>query len=69
MSGTWRFGPDSLTPILAMFLGYAPSLVAPILYSLSLVQMKEEDMAMTARAHKTMNAYQQHHVHSPGHNL
>lgn len=60
MSGTWRFGPDSVIPILSMFFGYAPSLVAPILYGLSLVQMKEEDIALTARAQKTiMNTYHQ----------
>jgi hypothetical protein len=67
MSGTWRFEPSSLTPILSMFLAYAPSLVSPVLYGLSLVQMKEEDMALTARAQKNVNAYQ--HVHTPGHNL
>uniref|UniRef100_A0A915E4A2 G-protein coupled receptors family 1 profile domain-containing protein n=1 Tax=Ditylenchus dipsaci TaxID=166011 RepID=A0A915E4A2_9BILA len=68
MSGTWRFRPGSLTPILSMFLAYAPSLVSPLLYGLSLVQMKEEDMALTARAQKNMNAYQ-HVAHTPGHNL
>lgn len=40
--------------------------LCPILYGLSLIQMKEEDMALTARAHKPHNAYQQ--VHS-GHIL
>lgn len=61
MSGTWRFDPTSPIPVLAMFFGYAPSLISPILYSLSLVEIKEEDMALTARAQKTINSYQQHH--------
>ncbi|KAL3088817.1 hypothetical protein niasHT_023165 [Heterodera trifolii] len=66
MSGTWRFGHGSVVPVLAMFLGYAPSMVAPFVYGLSLFQMKEEDMAMTARAHKTMNTatYHPHHHHN-----
>ncbi|KAI1712754.1 hypothetical protein DdX_09379 [Ditylenchus destructor] len=67
MSGTWRFEPNSLTPILSMFLAYAPSLMSPVLYGLSLVQMKEEDMALTARAQKNINSY--HQVHTPGQNL
>ena len=54
MSGTWRFGPDSAIPVLAMFLGYAPSAISPLLYGLSLAHMKEEDMALTARAHKSV---------------
>jgi hypothetical protein len=62
MSGTWRFGPDSPIPVLAMFFGYAPSMISPLLYGLSLVHMKEEDMALTARAHKNItNTY--HHQH------
>ncbi|KAL7072346.1 hypothetical protein ACQ4LE_008512 [Meloidogyne hapla] len=63
MSGTWRFGPDSAIPVLAMFLGYAPSAVSPLLYGLSLAQMKEEDMALTARAHKSVLGAQQHQHH------
>lgn len=59
MSGTWRFEPTSMTPILSMFLAYAPSLASPLLYGLSLIQMKEEDMALTARAQKTVNTYHQ----------
>jgi hypothetical protein len=46
-----------------MFMGYAPSLVAPILYGLALAQMKEEDVALTARAQKTVNANAYHQVH------
>lgn len=69
MSGTWRFGPNSLMPILAMFFGYAPSLVSPFLYGLSLIQMKEEDMALTAKAHKTLTTYQHHPHHQTGQNL
>lgn len=61
MSGTWRFGSDSVIPVLAMFLGYAPSAISPLLYGLSLAQMKEEDMALTARAHKSIIGAQQHH--------
>jgi hypothetical protein len=61
MSGSWRFTPDSPIPVLAMFFGYAPSLISPLLYGLSLAQMKEEDMALTARAHKNINTYHQHH--------
>lgn len=59
MSGTWRFEPNSLTPIFSMFLAYVPSLASPFLYGLSLIQMKEEDMALTARAQKTVNIYHQ----------
>lgn len=47
-----------------MFLAYAPSLVSPILYGLSLLQMKEEDMAIAARAQK--NTY--HPVNASSHN-
>ena len=69
MSGTWRFGPDSAIPVLAMFLGYAPSAISPLLYGLSLAQMKEEDMALTARAHKSvMGAQAQQHHHHPHQN-
>jgi hypothetical protein len=70
MSGTWRFGPSSPIPVLAMFLGYAPSLIAPALYGLSLAQMKEEDMALTARAHKNIAANTYHAPHQQsGQNL
>jgi hypothetical protein len=53
-----------------MFFGYAPSLISPFLYGLSLVQMKEEDMALTARAHKNIaNAYHHHHQTHTGQDL
>lgn len=66
MVGSWRFEQDSAFPYLAIFMGFFQLLVAPILYGLSLVMMKEEDMALTARAHKNTNAY---HPVTPGHNL
>lgn len=69
ISGTWRFDPHSLLPVLSMYLGYMPSVVAPMLYGLSLVQMKEEDMALTARAHKNTNAYHHQSFQVPGHNI
>uniref|UniRef100_A0A183BSB2 G_PROTEIN_RECEP_F1_2 domain-containing protein n=1 Tax=Globodera pallida TaxID=36090 RepID=A0A183BSB2_GLOPA len=63
MSGTWRFGSGSVVPILCMFLGYAPSIASPFLYGISLFQMKEEDMALTARAHKTLAPFPHHQLH------
>ncbi|KAI6203508.1 hypothetical protein M3Y94_00565100 [Aphelenchoides besseyi] len=65
--GSYKFQPDSLVPIISMFVAYLPSILSPILYAISLKQIKEEDMQLTARAHKSTNAYTQ--VHTPGHHL
>ncbi|GMT26794.1 hypothetical protein PFISCL1PPCAC_18091 [Pristionchus fissidentatus] len=64
-------GPDPLLPIIFMFLAYANCLISPFLYGASLFMIKEEDMALTARAHKAGGgnggggAY--HHPSSAGH--
>lgn len=50
-----------------MFAAYLPSIIYPVLYSIALKQIKEEDMLLTARAHKATNAYTQ--VITPGHHL
>jgi len=57
LSGTNRFSPSSYIPIISMCMCFMQIFLAPVLYGLSLIQMKEEDMALTARAHKTHNAY------------
>lgn len=65
--GSSKFDSDSLVPIISMFAAYLPSILSPILYAISLKQIKEEDMQLTARAHKSTNAYTQ--VHTPAHHL
>jgi hypothetical protein len=60
--GTHRFEADHLLPLIAVCLCFLPIFISPVQYAISLVQVKEEDMALTARAHKGTNAYQ--HVNS-----
>ncbi|KAF8365639.1 npr-23 [Pristionchus pacificus] len=45
-------GPDPILPIIFMYLAYGNCLVSPFLYGASLFLIKEEDMALTVRAHK-----------------
>ncbi|CAB3410801.1 unnamed protein product [Caenorhabditis bovis] len=60
-SDPMRLSQDTVWPIVCTFVAYVPCVVAPILYGASLFIIKEEDMALTARTHKTPpGAY--HHV-------
>ena len=60
--GTWRFEADHLFPLVSVTLCFLPLFISPIQYAISLIQVKEEDMVLTARAHKGTNSYQ--HVNS-----
>lgn len=66
LSGSRKFEPDSIIPIIGMFAAYLPSIIYPILYAVALKQIKEEDLLISARAHKGTNAYTQV---TPGHHL
>ncbi|VDK73588.1 unnamed protein product [Onchocerca ochengi] len=52
----WR-KPDSTVPVVMLFLAFMQCFISPGLYGASLFLMKEEDMALTARAHKAPNAH------------
>ena len=68
--GTNHFDPSSFIPYVTIFIGYTQLFVSPALYGLSLVMMKEEDMALTARAHQNKNATNAaYHPITPGHIL
>uniref|UniRef100_A0AC35U0A8 G protein-coupled receptor n=1 Tax=Rhabditophanes sp. KR3021 TaxID=114890 RepID=A0AC35U0A8_9BILA len=60
--GTNKFIESPWIPLMASFLCYFQCIISPVLYGASLVLMKEEDMALTARAHKGLqglpNSYQ-----------
>ncbi|CAD5208942.1 unnamed protein product [Bursaphelenchus xylophilus] len=60
------YGPQDIFPIVSSILAYCPMVLTPLIYSLSMVLIKEEDMVITARAHKSTNAYTQV---APGHRL
>ncbi|CAJ0585324.1 unnamed protein product, partial [Mesorhabditis spiculigera] len=62
-TGWWRVERDgSNVPIIAMCVAFTNVLISPVLYGASLFMMKEEDMTLTARAHKAGTAgYHQHH--------
>lgn len=51
----------SKIPLICTFLAYAQCIISPALYGASLFLLKEEDMALTNRAHKTTNAHQLPH--------
>uniref|UniRef100_A0A915ACA4 G-protein coupled receptors family 1 profile domain-containing protein n=3 Tax=Ascarididae TaxID=6250 RepID=A0A915ACA4_PARUN len=57
MVSEWR-QVDTTIPLIFMFLAYTQCIVSPGLYGASLFLMKEEDMALTARAHKAPNSHQ-----------
>ncbi|MFH4976101.1 hypothetical protein AB6A40_002810 [Gnathostoma spinigerum] len=61
--GQWR-RLQTVTPVICMFLAYFQCIISPALYGASLFLMKEEDMALSARAHRTPNAQsvQQQHL-------
>uniref|UniRef100_A0A7E4V3M3 G_PROTEIN_RECEP_F1_2 domain-containing protein n=1 Tax=Panagrellus redivivus TaxID=6233 RepID=A0A7E4V3M3_PANRE len=51
--GSKHFGGDSFIPVAATTLCFTQLFVSPILYGVSLVKMKEEDIALTERATKS----------------
>ncbi|VDD94997.1 unnamed protein product [Enterobius vermicularis] len=56
----WRQA-DGQIPMTCTFLAYAQCIISPVLYGASLFLLKEEDMTLTNRAHKTTNAHQMAH--------
>uniref|UniRef100_A0A0K0F2V7 G_PROTEIN_RECEP_F1_2 domain-containing protein n=1 Tax=Strongyloides venezuelensis TaxID=75913 RepID=A0A0K0F2V7_STRVS len=70
IAGTDKFASTPWVPILSTFTAYFQSIISPILYGSSLFLMKEEDMALTARAHKAgPNSYQPVQLQVPGQHL
>lgn len=61
--------PDPILPIIFMYLAYGNCLVSPFLYGASLFLIKEEDMALTVRAHKAgaVPGASYHHPNSAAH--
>ncbi|TKR92651.1 hypothetical protein L596_007265 [Steinernema carpocapsae] len=66
-TGTYRHEITSWLPVSFMMVAYTTLLISPVLYGASLFLMKEEDQALTARAHKSTNSYQAAHL--PGQHL
>lgn len=62
LTGSQHYAPQDLFPVVSITITYCPVLLAPVLYSLSMLLIKEEDMVITARAHKSTNAYTQVHT-------
>ncbi|VDK40898.1 unnamed protein product [Gongylonema pulchrum] len=52
----WR-RTETMVPVIMLFLAFMQCFISPALYGASLFMMKEEDMALTARAHKAPNAH------------
>uniref|UniRef100_A0A0K0E938 G_PROTEIN_RECEP_F1_2 domain-containing protein n=1 Tax=Strongyloides stercoralis TaxID=6248 RepID=A0A0K0E938_STRER len=70
MVGTDKFSSTPWIPMFSTFTAYFQSIISPLLYGSSLFLMKEEDMALTARAHKAgPNSYQPVQLQIPGQHL
>lgn len=60
----WRNDLSTTWPTICTFLAFTQVIISPALYGASLFMMKEEDMALTARTHKTPTPGYQHVPHS-----
>lgn len=61
----WRNDLTQTWPAICTFLAFTQCFITPALYGASLFMIKEEDMALSARTHKTNPQYQ----HIPTHSL